>query len=237
MYATTTIMSRDLSSLRLGTPRRGSWDAVPSPNRLLGSSATKGSHQSFLLNRGLPSLRIRSRELSKTTTKMDVTVYNSNNGQPSGSPSNSWRSWIFGILVTIVLPFLKNKWAPLLTLKKEVDTVVDTIENVVTVVEKVAEEVEKVADEVADKLPEGGKLREAVCAVEHIAKEAAKDAQMAGDFIDKVEEVEKDVEALIEPVQALASMAANEDGEEKASTEPVRTLASVATKEDDESTK
>nr|DAD41020.1 TPA_asm: hypothetical protein HUJ06_015343 [Nelumbo nucifera] len=57
------------------------------------------------------------------------------------------------------------------------------------------------------------------------------------EIIMQVEEVEKDVEALIEPVQALASMAANEDGEEKASTEPVRTLASVATKEDDESTK
>ncbi|XP_010272973.1 PREDICTED: uncharacterized protein LOC104608631 [Nelumbo nucifera] len=202
------IIYYDLSSLR-----RGSWVSVPNPNRLLFSSTSKYGNN-FLANRGLLSLGILSfsgRVLNKTNTKMDVTVYSS--VQPGGSPSNSWRNWIFGMLISIILPFWRNKWAPLLTLKREVDTVVETIENVVNVVEVVAEEVENVADEIAKKLPEGGKLKEAVCAVEHIAKEAAKDAHLAEEFLEKVEEVEKDVEALIEPI--LAQSSSREDDEQK----------------------
>nr|DAD22032.1 TPA_asm: hypothetical protein HUJ06_023495 [Nelumbo nucifera] len=184
------IIYYDLSSLR-----RGSWVSVPNPNRLLFSSTSKYGNN-FLANRGLLSLGILSfsgRVLNKTNTKM--------------------RNWIFGMLISIILPFWRNKWAPLLTLKREVDTVVETIENVVNVVEVVAEEVENVADEIAKKLPEGGKLKEAVCAVEHIAKEAAKDAHLAEEFLEKVEEVEKDVEALIEPI--LAQSSSREDDEQK----------------------
>lgn len=69
---------------------------------------------------------------------------------------------------------------------EKVDTVVETVECVVEVVEKVAEEVEKVADKVADTLPENGKLTEAVCFIETIAKETAKDARIAEELIQKV---------------------------------------------------
>lgn len=64
--------------------------------------------------------------------------------------------------------------------------VVETADLVVDVIEKVAEEVEKVSDEVADQLPEGGKLKGAVCFVERLAKETAKDALQAEDLIHKV---------------------------------------------------
>lgn len=67
--------------------------------------------------------------------------------------------------------------------EKVLETVVETFECVVEVVEKVAEEVEKLADEVADALPENGKLKEAVCWIEKVAKETAKDARIAEELI------------------------------------------------------
>lgn len=64
--------------------------------------------------------------------------------------------------------------------------VVEEVENVAEVVEMVAVKVEKVSSEVADKLPENGKLKETALVVEQISKAAAKDAQVALDFIHKV---------------------------------------------------
>ncbi|XAR62124.1 hypothetical protein NMG60_11016753 [Bertholletia excelsa] len=119
---------------------------------------------------------------------------------PDPSPG-SWKSWLLGAVITIVLPFLRHKWGPLFKLTKEVETVVETADHVTEVIEKVAEEVEKVADEVADDLPEGTKLKEAMEFIEEKAKETAKKAHWAEELIDKVEEVEKEVESFVEPVK------------------------------------
>ncbi|OWM79987.1 hypothetical protein CDL15_Pgr006291 [Punica granatum] len=105
---------------------------------------------------------------------------------PSGCSPGSWKLWILGVVISVVLPFWKSKWGPLLKLKNEVETVVKVAENVTDVVEKVAEGVEKVAEDVAEMLPEGGKLRNAVELVEHVAEETAKDAHLVEGLIDKV---------------------------------------------------
>ncbi|KAI8548306.1 hypothetical protein RHMOL_Rhmol07G0264000 [Rhododendron molle] len=166
---------------------------------------------------------------------MDLVVYS--DVQPGGGPlpsdpsSNScfplsninkyfhWYSsrkgWILGALITIMLPFLRNKWGPLFKLTKDVEAVAERAEHVTKVLEEVAEEVDKVAKEVADELPNGGKLEKAIESVESAAEKADKAAHLADDLIDKVEEVDKEVESFMEPVNDQAKETAKEASDQK----------------------
>ncbi|KAG5543915.1 hypothetical protein RHGRI_016617 [Rhododendron griersonianum] len=119
-------------------------------------------------------------------------------GLPSGPPSNSWKSWILGAVITIILPFITHKWGPLLQITKEIETTVETVDQVVEVIEEVAEGVEKVADEIGNELAEGGKLRGAFDSIENAARKAANGAHL-------VEEVDKEVEELMKPVNHPAN--------------------------------
>ncbi|KAL3514224.1 hypothetical protein ACH5RR_026941 [Cinchona calisaya] len=105
---------------------------------------------------------------------------------------SSWTTWLVGLVATI--PIIVQR---LLTLTKEVETVAETAEKVADSVENVAEDVEKLAEDVAEKLPEGSQLKNFVVFVENAAKETAKDAQLAQDFLDKVEEVDQQVQSII----------------------------------------
>ncbi|CAN6542810.1 unnamed protein product [Malus baccata var. baccata] len=130
--------------------------------------------------------------------KMDVVVNGVEPGAPlpSGPSGNNWKLWLVGMLFSVVIPFWKNKWWPLLKFKETISTALDTVEDVAEMVEKVAGEVEKVADDIADHLPEG-KLQRAARIVESVAREAAKDAALADDLIEQVEGVEKEVDSVI----------------------------------------
>uniref|UniRef100_A0A5B6YJ18 Uncharacterized protein n=1 Tax=Davidia involucrata TaxID=16924 RepID=A0A5B6YJ18_DAVIN len=156
-----------------------------------------------------------------SSTKIDhLVVYSTNSVEPgspipSGPSPNSPKSWILGLLLTILIPFLRNKWGPLFKLKEGVENALETAEHVTEAIEKVAEEVEKVAEEVAEELPEGGKLKNAFVFVENVAKKTAKDAQIGEEIIDKVEEIEKDVESLIEPVIDQANEITKEAADQK----------------------
>ncbi|MBA0555851.1 hypothetical protein Golob_026002 [Gossypium lobatum] len=95
--------------------------------------------------------------------------------------------------MSIILPFWRSKWGPLLKLKDEVETIIDKAEEVTDIVEKVAGQVEEVADDIGNHLPEG-RLKNALQFVEDMAQNTADGARLAGDLIDKVEEVEGKVE-------------------------------------------
>ncbi|GMI78443.1 hypothetical protein HRI_001513600 [Hibiscus trionum] len=116
---------------------------------------------------------------------------------PSNPDPGSWQLWVLGILVSVVLPFWRSKWGPLLKLKDEVETVIDEVEAVADIVEKVAEGVEEVADDIGNHLPEG-RLKDAFEMVEDMAQNTADGAHLAGEFIDKVEEVEEMMESCME---------------------------------------
>ncbi|XP_022736859.1 uncharacterized protein LOC111289730 isoform X2 [Durio zibethinus] len=135
---------------------------------------------------------------------------------PTPGPG-SWIPWIMGILVSIILPFWRGNWGRLLKLKDEAETVIDTVEAFTDVVEKVAEQVENVADDIGNHLPEG-KLKDAFELVEDIAEDTVDGARLAGEVIDKVEdivdEVEEKVESLREPKSTHEE--ANEATEEEA---------------------
>ncbi|KAL5556530.1 hypothetical protein UlMin_038766 [Ulmus minor] len=142
---------------------------------------------------GFPSLKLKS------NTKTEKIVCNSIEPGSSSSAGGSWKSWILGVVISLILPFWRHKWGPLLAIKNQVDTIADTIEAVAEVIEDVAEKVEDIADDIGDNL-ENGKLKDLANLVEDVARETAKDAHMVDQFIEKVEEVEDKVESFIEPV-------------------------------------
>ncbi|KAB2628867.1 hypothetical protein D8674_033662 [Pyrus ussuriensis x Pyrus communis] len=85
---------------------------------------------------------------SGSRKKMDVVVNSVEPGSPLPSdPSGTdWKLWLVGMLFTVVIPFWKNKWWPLLKFKERFSTALDTVEDVAEMVEKVAGEVEKVEE-------------------------------------------------------------------------------------------
>ncbi|KAK8580379.1 hypothetical protein V6N13_143485 [Hibiscus sabdariffa] len=117
---------------------------------------------------------------------------------PAGS---DWQLWALGTAIPLILSFTTSKWGPLLKLKNDADKFLETAEHISDVVEEVAEKVEKIADEMGDQLPDGGKLRATLELVEDLAEETAKNAHLAGDLIDKVQEMEDKLETFMESVE------------------------------------
>ncbi|KAF7143363.1 hypothetical protein RHSIM_Rhsim05G0103200 [Rhododendron simsii] len=128
--------------------------------------------------------------------------------QPSVPPPRkpifpAWVKWLFGSVLSLLLPLWKFKWGSLLLLEENVEEVVEEVEIAAEAVEKVATTAEKVSAVVADKLPDNGQLKAAALAVEHISSVAATDAELAEDFIQKVEKLKNDLTDLgtmVEPV-------------------------------------
>ncbi|KAL4556465.1 hypothetical protein LXL04_039119 [Taraxacum kok-saghyz] len=112
-------------------------------------------------------------------------------------PSGSMKSWVLGIVLTFVLPFITHKWGPLIALKNKVDTAVNMAENIVEVIEDVAGKVDKVIDNITDDLPVDSKLRKELEAIDGIVEGLAKSAHIVNDIIEKVEEAEDKLESLI----------------------------------------
>ncbi|KAH0989180.1 hypothetical protein GBA52_000663 [Prunus armeniaca] len=163
-----------------------------------------------------------------TKIKMDVVVNGVEPGTPLPSdPSSgtSWKLWLVGILISVVVPFWKNKWWPLQKFREQVETTLDSVEDVAELVEKVAGEVEKVADDIADHLPQGD-LQKAARFVENVAREAAKDASLADDLIEKVEDVEKELDSIIG--QANEKIKASDDTEKE--TEKIKDATDIKNK-------
>ncbi|KAE8658974.1 Detected protein of unknown function [Hibiscus syriacus] len=132
---------------------------------------------------------------------------------PSNPGPASWKLWVLGILMSMVLPFWRSKLGSLLKWKDEVETVIDRVEALTDIVEKVAEQVEEVADDIGNHLPEG-RLKDALELVEDMAQNTADGARFAGEFIDKVEEVEEKVESWMEQNSAVED--SEKTGEEAA---------------------
>ncbi|KAH6759154.1 hypothetical protein C2S51_019389 [Perilla frutescens var. frutescens] len=142
-----------------------------------------------------------------------VIVYSVEPGaSPSGPPPNIL-SWFVAAAIAIVIPFISQKWGPLI--KSKVESALQTAEDVAEAVEKVAGGVEKVAEDIAENLPASGKLREAVDFVEKIAERTAKDAGAVDDFIDKVQEEEEKAKALAESRKDESEKPSDDSKEEK----------------------
>ncbi|KAK1370866.1 hypothetical protein POM88_036958 [Heracleum sosnowskyi] len=179
------------------------------PSRSL-SSSTFNNQQPFSPNHHLFKRSIGRPVLgSRHDIRRNLSSYNAEQGSssPSGSFLSSWKRWIAGLAISaITLPLCKDKINSFLEWKNEVEIVVEDAEIIAEVVEKVAEEVVEIADLLTNKLPEGGKVKNAVDIVENVAKEIVKDANIAEDIINKVEDFEKEVESLIAPATGQANL-------------------------------
>ncbi|KAM0842791.1 hypothetical protein ACQ4PT_058144 [Festuca glaucescens] len=125
-------------------------------------------------------------------------VQQSRDGAPL--PFFTWARLAFGSVVAVTAPFVHSKWASFLRIQSEVDMVKDMAETAAEVVEDVAAAAEKVSAEVSGQLAEDGRLRYAAVLVEHASKEVAEEARLAQDIIHKVDEIEEEVKAMIEPI-------------------------------------
>lgn len=122
---------------------------------------------------------------------------------PSRGRFTNWVRLVFGSVISILVAFWMPKWTSFLKIRGKAEVVMHEIEQAAEVVEKVATVVEKVSEEVADNLPNDSKLKEAASIVEHISKEAAKDALIAQEIIHKIDDAEQDLEdvgEIIEPI-------------------------------------
>ncbi|KAJ1295674.1 hypothetical protein BS78_01G240700 [Paspalum vaginatum] len=116
------------------------------------------------------------------------------------TPFFTWARLAIGSILAAATPFMHSRWASFLRIQSEVEAVKDTAEVVAEVIEEAATVTEKVSAQVAQQLPEGGRLRTAAVLVEHASKEVAEEAHLARDIIHKVDEIEEDVKAIIEPI-------------------------------------
>ncbi|KAL3641299.1 hypothetical protein CASFOL_016267 [Castilleja foliolosa] len=131
---------------------------------------------------------------------------------PSGPPSSNPMGWIIGFVLTLVLPFFTNKLGPLGVLKNRIMNAVQSVEDIVETVEKVAEKVDEIAEDMGDDLPQG-KLKDLVNLVEKMAEKTAKTADAVDDVIDKVQEVEDQVDDMIVETQAKKSEKPPKEGQ------------------------
>ncbi|GJN20445.1 hypothetical protein PR202_gb07824 [Eleusine coracana subsp. coracana] len=104
-----------------------------------------------------------------------------------------------GSVLAVATPFVHSKWASFLRIQSEVEVVKDAVQAVAEVVEEAATLTEKVSSEIVEQLPEGGRLRPVAVLLEHASKQVAEEAHLAKDIIHKVDEIEEDVKAIIEP--------------------------------------
>ncbi|CAH9105130.1 unnamed protein product [Cuscuta epithymum] len=118
---------------------------------------------------------------------------------------NPLTGWIIGILVSMVVPFLRHKFGSLTQIKNSIQQA----EEVVHRIEQVAEVVDKVAEDIGENLP-AGKLKDAVALVEHAAEKVDKEAEKLEELIDKVEELEEKVEDRVESFVELSSQKTEE---------------------------
>lgn len=134
---------------------------------------------------------------------------------PVGSPSGSWKNWVIGILMTFIVPLVTTKGGPIKLLLQKVDHIVDTAEHITDIVEAVADKVDKVVEELGDELPETSQIKKTLDYIEDVAERVEKDAHTAGDFIDKVQEMEDKIEDMMQPVLEEAKEVAKEAKEKE----------------------
>ncbi|MED6106572.1 hypothetical protein PIB30_005556 [Stylosanthes scabra] len=200
--------------------RRGSWITLRSVVDAVRSRRFQSSYDGLQRSNAIvsaaraestywmsPSLRFFSTNTNtKTSTSngsKDVKV------QPQ-SPSTSifvsfphWLKWLLGSVLGLLLPVWKNYWGKLERIEGEAEIVAEEFEVVASVVEKVATVAEKVSEDVAEMLPEDANLKKVAMLVEHASEQLARDAQLAQQFMHKVEKVKNDLddlETFVEPV-------------------------------------
>ncbi|KAJ4965271.1 hypothetical protein NE237_017120 [Protea cynaroides] len=186
----------------------------PSPNQLANASIYKQSYGFSSMNhQGLRLLTVSrgihsdsdSPLLKKDEEDKDHQAAVPHDQPPVSPPASkfnfpSWAKWALGSILTILLPFWKQKWENLKKIEGEVEVIEEEIEKVAEVVEKVADVAEKVSENVANNIPNDGPFKEAALVAELISKGVANEAHITQEIIHTVDELKEEVEELIDPL-------------------------------------
>nr|XP_043637487.1 uncharacterized protein LOC122608443 [Erigeron canadensis] len=134
---------------------------------------------------------------------------------PARVPSSAWKNWVIGILMTFVVPSVSTKGGPIKLMMQKVDNIMDTAEHITDIVEAVADKVDKVIEETEGNLPEGSQIRKTLDYIENVAERIEKDAHTAGDYIDKVQEMQDKIEYMLESILEEAEVTKEATEKEK----------------------
>ncbi|XP_004292518.1 PREDICTED: uncharacterized protein LOC101310960 [Fragaria vesca subsp. vesca] len=138
-------------------------------------------------------LRLFSSTSNKPCTKLEQPLP----ATTSRQTISTWVRWIFGSLLSILIPFWTHKyWRNLQMIEGEAEVVMEEVDNVAKDVERVATVAEKVSADVAEKLPTHTKLKQIALLIERVSELAAQDAQLTQQFIHKVDALKEDLEDL-----------------------------------------
>ncbi|KAF7842999.1 uncharacterized protein G2W53_005297 [Senna tora] len=156
---------------------------------------------------------------NRSNTTSDPTGVKNANDEPQVPSSSSsfsltnWLRWVLNSVLYLLLPLWRN-WQKL-RIEGKGEEVMDEVEKVAELVEKVANVAEEVAENVAENLPQDSDFRKVALVVESVSKQAAHDAHLIDQFIDKADEVKNDLDDLGSFVESITDNIAKEKSEEK----------------------
>lgn len=104
----------------------------------------------------------------------------------------SWAKWVVGAII-VAIPIYRK-------IRALEDTVEKTAEVAIEVVDTVAEATEKVAGELADAFPGNENLKEVASKIKTVADVIEDDAEKAEALIQKVDEIKKELDAIVDPI-------------------------------------
>ncbi|CAL5031743.1 unnamed protein product [Urochloa decumbens] len=104
----------------------------------------------------------------------------------------SWAKWVVGAVIVAIPIYRRFR-----TLEDKIEK---TAEVAVEVVDTVAEATEKVAGEVANAFPGNENLKEAASKIKAVTDAIEEDAEKAEALIQKVDEIKKEVDSIVDPI-------------------------------------
>ncbi|CAL5068146.1 unnamed protein product [Urochloa decumbens] len=104
----------------------------------------------------------------------------------------SWAKWVVGAVIVAIPIYRRFR-----TLEDKIEK---TAEVAVEVVDTVAEATEKVAGEVANAFPGNESLKEAASKIKAVTDAIEEDAEKAEALIQKVDEIKKEVDSIVDPI-------------------------------------
>lgn len=103
-----------------------------------------------------------------------------------------WAKWLVGAAIVAIPIYRRFR-----TLEDKIEK---TAEVAIEVIDKVAEATEKVAGEVADEFPGNESIKEAASRIKKVMHVVEEDADKAEALIEKVDEIKKDVDSIVDPI-------------------------------------
>ncbi|RCV33881.1 hypothetical protein SETIT_7G118200v2 [Setaria italica] len=103
-----------------------------------------------------------------------------------------WAKWLVGAVIVAIPIYRRFR-----TLEDKIEK---TAEVAIEVIDTVAEATEKVAGEVADAFPGNENLKEAASKIKTVTDAIEEDAEKAEALIQKVDEIKKEVDSIVDPI-------------------------------------